>query len=189
MSTKKNPMTPGVRKVVVEIATHDDDGNPITDAMLSSGGARDHGPIVKQYTNPQPYQQAPIRSEEDREFDAYMQREADTRRRREEEAEDRRRRENQEFVASLLQPLFDGAERLVREIVVPWAVEKRNERKERKLALRESPAISRAVVDSPTGDEPVLVTIESGADIAESATVENIALAPIVQIEDYRRSA
>ena len=187
MSNKKKSTTPGVRKVVVDIATHDDDGNPITDAMLSSGGARDHGPIVKQYTTPHPYEQAPVRSDEDREFDAYMQREADRHQRREEEAEERRRRENQEFVAALLQPVFDGAERLVREVVAPWARRKWDERKARKLALRESQAVGNAVVDSPTDDEPAVVAVESGADIAESAAVEDIA--PVVQIEDYRRSA
>ena len=64
MSSKK-PNTQGTREVIVEIPTHDDDGNPITDDMLSSGGARDHGPIVKQYTNPRPYVPAPVRSDED----------------------------------------------------------------------------------------------------------------------------
>lgn len=141
-------MTPGVRKVVVDIATHDDDGKPITDAMLSSGGARDHGPIVKQYTNPQPYEQAPVQSDEDREFDVYMQREADRRRRREEVTEERRRRENEEFAAALLQPVLDGAEQLVREVVAPWARRKWDERKARKRALRESKAVGSAVVDS-----------------------------------------
>lgn len=34
-----------------------------------------------------------------------------------------------------------------------------------------------------------MVVVESGADIAEPTTLENIALTPVVQIEDYRRSA
>lgn len=187
MTNKNKSTTPEFRKVVVDIATHDDDGNPITDAMLSSGGARDYGPIVKQYTNPQPYEQAPVRSDEDRQVDAYRQREADRRQRRKEDAEERRRRENQEFAVELLKRVLDGAEWLRREVVAPWARRKWDERKARKLTLHESQAEGNAVGYSPTDDEPAVVAVECGADIAESAAANDIAT--VVQIEDYRRSA
>lgn len=58
MSQKNPTQAPGVRQVIVDIPTHDDDGKPITDDMLSSGGARDRGPLRKQYTNPRPYDPA-----------------------------------------------------------------------------------------------------------------------------------
>jgi len=74
----------------------------------------------------------------------------------------------------------------VQEVATPWARRKWDQRTACKLALRESQALGNAVIDSPTDDEPAAVAVESGADIAKSAAVEDIA--PVVQIEDYRRS-
>ena len=189
MRTENKLSTPNVRKVIVDIATHDDHGNPITDAMLSSGGARDRGPLVKQYTNPQPYEQAPVRSDEDRKVGAYKQRQADTRQRREELAEELCRRKNQEFAVALLKPVLDGAERVVREIFIPWARGKWDQRESCKPTARESEAVDSTVIDPPDTNDHVVGVAERGVDVRESAPVQPRAFAPVVQIEEYRRSA
>jgi hypothetical protein len=189
MGGKKKSTTPESRKLIVEIPTHDDHGNPITDAMLSSGGARAHGPLVKQYFNPQPYEPTPVRSDEDREFDAYMQRERDREQRREDLAEERRRRARDKLTADLIHIVADHIERFALEVFFPWAGRKWEERKALKLELRESKAAESVAVDSPSEDERALIVVDTGTAVVESATVENIAPAPVVQIEDYRRSA
>ncbi len=95
----------GTRRVVVDIPMHDVHGKPITDDMLSSGGARrpagsgdGAGSIISQYANPQSYENA-TREEADREFYASLDREYEAERRRvEHDAQVERDRRNAEIV-------------------------------------------------------------------------------------------
>lgn len=80
MANKKEPK---VRQFIVDAELLDGDGADISDAQFGSGGARRaDGTLINQYKNPRPYD--PDNAEEDREFDAWLNRESEARTRREE---------------------------------------------------------------------------------------------------------
>lgn len=154
---------PGTRKVLVDIATHDDHGEPITDDMLSSGGARDRGPLVKQYTNPQPYTPAPARSAE-----ATAQRNT---------------------------MLFAGARWVWDEFGRDWWSVRGPQDLGRAGSWVKAQALRVRKPKAPVNEEPTRIEAQPAAEAEFSGPdeVEDIVadapLAPVVNLEDFRRSA
>lgn len=106
-----NEKEPKVRQFIVDADALDGDGEDIADDQFGSGGARRaDGTLINQYKNPRPYNTA----DEDREFDAWLDRESKARTQREEA-------ESQAAYDRRVQQTAEGILWVLREVVAPIA--------------------------------------------------------------------
>lgn len=110
MANKKEPT---FRQFIVDAEAVDGDDKVISDEQFGSGGARRaDGTFINQYKNPRPYEADT--SDEDREFDSWLDRESEARTRREEA-------ESQATYDRRVQQTADGIIWVLREVVAPFA--------------------------------------------------------------------
>lgn len=109
-----NKEEPKVRQFIVDAETLDGDGADIADDQFGSGGARRaDGTLINQYKNPRPYIADTV-DEDDREFDAWLDRESKARTQRDEA-------ESQAAYDRRVQQTADGILWVLREVVAPIA--------------------------------------------------------------------
>lgn len=193
------------RKVLVDVAEYDKDGNPIPLDSLSSGGARNaDGSLIIQYRNPrlpEPANEPEINPE----FDEWLNREYDARRRREEAAEERRRKDNAEIAMFVVDEFVKP---FMKKVIIPRATELLHTKVlpgGKRLAQRWlRPKRSQPEVPHESGDAPEFAA-ETANPPATSQHItdhtagistaheggEDTPLADVLQIDEYqnRRSA
>lgn len=109
----KDKQEPRVRQFIVDADVLDEDGAGISVAQFGSGGARRaDGTLINQYKNPRPYD--PDTRHENRDFDAWRNRESEASLRREEA-------KSQAAHDRLVLRTADGIQWGLREVVAPIA--------------------------------------------------------------------
>lgn len=182
MSDDNMGSAPSERDVLVSIPTHDDAGRPITDDMLSTGGARSGGPFVKQYRNPRPVPSEPTLSAEAPGRESRLERETRVHEAREarlrEEARAKSKADDQEF-----------ARWVYHEVLTPlgkwwWASRGPEDlARAQAFAVRQFHRVTakRITVSKPEADTP--------AEAPELHVVDDAPAAPVLDLDDYRRPA
>ena len=183
----KDSNIPKVRSVLVDVAVCDRNGAPISDEMLSSGGARrPDGSLITQYSNPRIPEPALTEAVvAERKFDEALQRQSQARRRREEElaqaTRERRLNEVRTGVNSFLEQVVyptvklwwrtrgpEDVKRAGRWIVAPLRREK-------------------AIEDLLQKEDPTTASPQSSdEDGARAADLLDGSPAEVIQIDKYR---
>lgn len=175
-----NKREPKVRQFIVDAEMTDGDGEDIADDQFGSGGARRaDGTLINQYKNPRPY--TADDADDDREFDAWLDRESEARTQREEA-------ESQAAYDGRVQQTADGILWVLREVVAPiaqayWDARGKEDvqRFGRWVASRVGRG-SRKAAAEPSTDEPVAFPV-GAADV--SATTIDTPVG-IINLDDYR---
>jgi len=171
---------PKVRQFIVDAEVLDGNGEDIADGQFGSGGARRaDGTLINQYKNPRPYDAEA--ADEDREFDAWLDRESKARTQREEA-------ESQAAYNRRVQHTADGIMWVLREVVAPiaqayWDARGKEDaqRLEQWVASRVRRG-SRKTAAEPSPKEEV--TFPVGADEASATTIDTPV--GIINLDDYR---
>ncbi|WP_157811353.1 hypothetical protein [Microbacterium lacus] len=175
-----NEKEPKVRQFIVDADALDGDGEDIADDQFGSGGARRaDGTLINQYKNPRPYNAAT--ADEDREFDAWLDRESKARTQREEA-------ESQAAYDRRVQQTADGILWVLREVVAPIAQaywdargKKDVQRFGRWVASRVGRGSRKTAAESSTNEE---VAFPVGAADASTTTIDTPV--GIINLDDYR---
>lgn len=169
-----------VRQFVVDAEVLDGDGANISDEQFGSGGARRaDGTLINQYKNPRPYDAGT--SDEDREFDSWLDRESEARTRREEA-------ESQAAYERRVQQTADGIMWVLREVVAPLAQAywdargKENVQRFGRWVARRVNRGSREMAAKPRRNGEVEFPV--GAAEASASTIETPV--GIINLDDYR---